>query len=354
MFAYIRKNLGINRLATKKGVEDSLKNVATKQQLDASLAELTKQMKRRMAAIEKRLPAPAEPPYPTAPLSFSRLPKNTLLCPVCDAQAIHHSAAYPSNVARFRTAIIMYCSECGSGFTPDADRILDTYYQAEYATANRKDRGMPPEEYFNQATPEPRHKHYFSRAEAQVSALARHGAKFDRVLDYGSGPGYFLYVSNAARKYAVELDEHSDKYLAFIGAERLSAEVLNEREFDVIVASHVVEHFTAETLKPNLKGMADALSDGGHLLVEVPHGGHTFAALDSRQDPHTLFFSPEGIFKAVEAAGLSVIEAYSREDREVAAHPTPIYEPTVGIEFFRSRRVGLTIIATKISNRLRS
>jgi 2-polyprenyl-3-methyl-5-hydroxy-6-metoxy-1,4-benzoquinol methylase len=347
MFTYLRKNLGINRLATKQSIEISLSKFATEEQLDASLAELTKQMKRRLAAIEKRLPPPKEPPYPTAPLLFSRLPQSTLSCPVCEANAIRHSAAYPSNVTKFRTAIIMYCSECGSGFTPDAGRILESYYEREYATANRKDRDMPAEEYFNQTSPETRYRHYFERAEAQVAALSKHGANFDRVLDYGSGPGYFLHVSKAAKKYAVELDEHSDKYLDFLGAERISSEMLHGREFDVIVASHVIEHFTAETLKPNVRAMADALTAGGLLLVEVPHGGHTFAALDSRQDPHTLFFSPEGIWRTVEAAGLSIVSAYPREKREVAPHPSPIYAPSPDNDFFQTRCVGLTVIAKK-------
>jgi SAM-dependent methyltransferase len=329
--------------SSREDTQAAIKN--SEKAIIATIKALESNVGKRLVAIERKTAATPATKLPC--VSFSRLPPNNYSCPTCLSSGIEHAAAYPSNNSKFRSAIVLYCAECGTGFVPDADSIIESYYKVEYATANRKDRDMPPEQYFNQTKPDPRYGRYFARASAQMKALTAHGANFDRVLDYGSGPGYFLYVSKAKQKFAVELDESSQKYLDYIGATRLSHNDLGHNAFDVILASHVVEHFTNTTLEENLTEMSNALSVGGHLLIEVPQGGHSFSVLETKQDPHTLFFTPEGIYRAIKRQGLTILDAYPRGVTEAPPHPSPIYSPGEENPFFTTRRGGLTVIAQK-------
>lgn len=268
-------------------------------------------------------------------------------CPACNSKEVQWLSGYPSDNSRFRMAVIAYCSTCGTGHVIDADRLLKNYYTHEYANTNRKDRNMDPAAYFSQDPPAARYARYFARAKSQVATLARHGAGFDSVLDYGSGPGYFLYISQANEKFAVELDEESDKYLRYLGATKLDPNNMGRDRFDAILASHVVEHFTASTLDNNLINMASALKKGGLILIEVPQAGHSFAILDSGQDPHTLFFTPEGIYRAVECTGLTIVKAFAAGKAGALERDDAIYSPDPGVEFFNTRRGRLTIVARK-------
>jgi SAM-dependent methyltransferase len=256
-------------------------------------------------------------------------------------------SAYPSQNDKFRMAVVFYCRHCGTGSVPGADDLLSGYYESEYANSNRKDRSMDPAEYFHQEYPEPGYGRYFARAKTQIAALQKHSAVFNRVLDYGSGPGYLLFESKAKQPFAVELDGQSDKYLEYLGATKLDPNNLGTETMDVIVASHVVEHFTHTNLDINLGSMANALAPGGLLLIEVPQGGHSFSILDTKQDPHTFFFTPEGIYRSIERQGIEILDAYPRGVKEVPAHPKAIYTPAPDNAFFLTRKGGLTIIARK-------
>ena len=294
-----------------------------------------------------KMPKPKSKPIPD--VCFQKLPKNQLECPVCHSMGqLDWASAYPSDVKRFRMGVVYYCTGCGSGHVIDGDRLLENYYPNEYATSNRKDRHLNPKNYFENLYDLPKLKRYFNRAEAQISSLRSYGASFKRVLDYGSGPGYLLYTSKAKEPYAVEFDKESDKYLKYLGAIKLNPNELPENFFDVIVASHVVEHFTLTNLHINLINMVRALKkNSGLILVEVPQGGHSYLKLEARQDPHTLFFTPEGIYSAVKKANADIVAAYPRGIPEVEEHPHKIYTPTLQDKFFKTRKGGLTVIAKR-------
>ena len=234
-------------------------------------------------------------------------------CGVCGQAGLSWEADYPADSPLFKPARIRFCRICGSGAVPDAARLVADYYRSDYAAGNRRDRELSPEEYFAPDT-ERRHpglRHYFARARAQVDILKAAGADFGRVLDYGAGPGYFLYVSGAREPFAVELDSHSDKYLAYLGATKLDPDQLPRHHFDVVVASHVLEHLTAETVRDTMRRLVESLRPGGLLLVEVPNGGHLYLELTDAQEPHTLFFAAEGLRRLLYDAGAEVVSTYA-------------------------------------------
>jgi SAM-dependent methyltransferase len=227
--------------------------------------------------------------------------------------------------------------------------VLAEFYKQDYATSNRGDRNVPPTEYFRAlaAGQDPAMVKYAGRVERQIKLLRKHGAQFGKVLDYGSGPGYFLHTCAAREAHAIEPDELSHKYLHHIGA-TLHPDVMSlpEASFETIVASHVIEHLPAEQLQDTLAALVGSLAQGGRLLVEVPQGGHSYLHLGGqRQDPHTLFFTGHALVEALQAVGARILfqKALGRVDSP--PRDNGIYIPE-GPLFYRTLRGSLTVICT--------
>lgn len=270
-------------------------------------------------------------------------------CVCCGARALRWRSDYPSAVQPFAAAEVLWCAECGAGFVPGAETLLQGYYEADYAASNRGDREIAPATYFSTEyrLKSPRIGRYFSRAQHHVDLLHAFNATFGDVLDFGSGPGYFLHVADPQRKYGFEPDNASAKYLRHIGARRLTRlEEIEGLSFDAIVSSHSLEHLVGEALVPTAARLVGALKPGGKLLVEVPQGGHSYLHLDSRNDPHTIFFTPAAIVAALERAGARVLYRHARSKTEAAPRFDPIYTPRGG-RFATERRGALTLVAER-------
>lgn len=275
---------------------------------------------------------------------FHRLPVTDMPCPICGTDGISHAAVYPSNRAPFRDWVAYFCAGCGAGFVPDSHRLLGDYYAANYAKDYAPDRLEPPETYFK-GTNTPAHLRRVRRAESQLSALKKSNARLDRVLDYGSGAGLFLHLCKPKEAFAIEADAAAHKHLDYLGATRITPTNLEKMSFDVILASHVLEHFPAFDLLPTVRQMLAALAPGGQLLIEVPQAGHSYLRLDSPNDPHAVFFSAQGLFALIERAGGEVVTSFARVKREAPLRDDPIYVPHEADSFFRTRGGGLTVIA---------
>ena len=265
-------------------------------------------------------------------------------CPACGTPATHHSD-YPSRVQPFAPKRVLYCSTCGLGFVPDMSEVLAEFYKRDYANANRGDRDVEPAQYF-QAMAGGKLVKYTARVQRQIDLLKKFEASFDTVLDYGSGPGYFLHACGAGQAHAVEPDELSHKYLHHLGA-TIHADVthLPKAGYDTIVASHAIEHLPAEELRTTLAALLGALAPQGRLLIEVPQGGHSYLHLGGhRQDPHTLFFTGQALVEALSAVGAQILfqQAMSKVDSPRRAEA--IYTPDAGVPFYGTQRGSLTVI----------
>jgi len=300
----------------------------------------------------KPAPKPQPKPKPKPPkfsgvLDFWRLPVS-LNCPICRHDAPVAASRYPTaKTDRFSKAIVLWCTRCGSRHVPEGDRLLGDYYRLDYATTNRGDRDIAPDAYFGEDAENPKLTGYFRRAEAHFRLLKEHGARFDRVLDFGSGPGYFLKVAAPNQAFAVEPDEASHKYLHYLGATRIDTDGLGEAQFDVIEASHSIEHLTGDTLHSNIDYLVCALKPGGLMLVEVPQGGFSRLQITARHAPHTLFFTPQGIREALTRPGLDLLRTETRTLIDAELHPAPIYTPDPEDRFASSRGGDIVVILRK-------
>lgn len=281
----------------------------------------------------------------TEPEKFVHTGKNGL-CPVCGTRSVNYESDYPSSTEPFSSKMVSYCVDCGSGYVEDSEQLLKTYYEVDYATLNRGDREAEPREYFSDSFRDRSKKisRYFNRGSRHIELLKAFGVPFDDILDYGSGPGYFLFLSGAVNKYAFEPDTKSIKYLKYLNATRF--ETLHEvasTKYDGIVASHSIEHLVPEHLYKTLALLIGSLKPEGRCLIEVPQGGHSFLHLDTRQDPHTIFFTPEGIVRAVQRAGGRVLYNSAAAKTLVPTREKPIYQPRNN-HFYSEKRGSLVIV----------
>lgn len=288
----------------------------------------------------------AVPPLPSARInSFAKLPGAAGKCPICQEMTVSHVSPYPSDQAPFRVWVVYYCNSCGSGHVPNGTALIGDYYKTDYATQNRGDRDRDPAAYFAKGAG--KSSRYATRAQSQLKALRKHGAQFDRVLDYGSGPGYLLHHSGAQDLHAVELDEMSFKYLDYLGATRHAPDALPKSHFDVIVASHVVEHFGDADVVDLVSGMVAALRPAGRLLVEVPNAAISRWVLPNQHAPHTLFFTNEGLRSLMLRCGAELVTTFLRSKHTYVAQPNPVYKPDPADAFASDSGGGITVIVTR-------
>jgi len=260
-------------------------------------------------------------------------------------------AAYPSCSAPFFDWVIYFCTGCGTGHVPGAAKLLGDYYNGAYSEEIAAYREIPPELYFAQGSRLIKRRH-LRRADAQRKALRSQGARFNRVLDYGCGPGVFLHLANVRQPFAIEPDPKAWKYLDYLGVTRLSEADLTTQRFEVILAAHTVEHFTDTDVLARVKALIGALSQKGYLLIEVPWGGHTLGYPGGRQEPHTLFFTGAGLRALVTRAGGEIVSAFTRSNKPARARSQPIYRPPADDPFAATLNGGLTVIVRRLPRRV--
>lgn len=243
-------------------------------------------------------------------------------CPVCGpADAAGRSDLAVCRYPAFRSPLfagrlLCQCQSCGLAWIPGEEVDLDAFYRADYAKSFAQQRLFkgpfygPDNPLWLRPPSQP-----LKRARAHAAGLARFGP-FERVFDLGAGVGYFLNAIEAAEKHGMELDPYAARILTEELGVQLSQIGEHTARFDLVMASHVLEHFTQTTLPVILTEIFAALKPGGHFFVEVPAGAlqlTDFAlgkrAPTQRLEPHTLFFSSYALHKLIRAAGFDIKEA---------------------------------------------
>ena len=126
---------------------------------------------------------------------------------------------------------------------------------------------------------------------AFVSAR-RNGQALDKVLEIGCGGGWNLYpyMRNGAKVVGYDYGPALVEFGRGLGMDLRvgSIDDVEGGEFDLIVLSHVVEHF----LDPigEVQKLAALLKDGGMVYIEVPNVRHF--CLGGLQNAHNYYFSP--------------------------------------------------------------
>lgn len=200
------------------------------------------------------------------------------------------------------------CRHCGMGavlneIAPDR---LHQYYVRDYARLTERLERPGPAAYF--ASRESMFKPQRSLSQLRLAARYLPGPP-RRILDLGAGFGTTLHLARQefwqeAALLAVEPDSAMAPYLQHIGAEVVQApDQVAAQSVDLVIASHVLEHYPAGQVAGVLQELRRLLAPGGIVVAEVPNSD--FVAYpqiaDHSHEPHLLFFS-RAAFSALFAA----------------------------------------------------
>ncbi|WP_205501126.1 class I SAM-dependent methyltransferase [Rufibacter psychrotolerans] len=196
-------------------------------------------------------------------MSYERLDH----CPICSKTEFKNFLVVQDKSVSQESFVIVQCNHCQLKFTnprPDEGSIGPYYASEGYISHSDTSKGLLNKTYRLVRSMAVKNK---------VELVNRLGPK-GKILDYGSGVGYFLQAcqkdgwqvegfepNQAARQ---QTEEKIGKPL-FQG----SLENLGQETFDVITLWHVLEH--VHTLNETLKALVNATKTGGHVVIAVPN-----------------------------------------------------------------------------------
>jgi SAM-dependent methyltransferase len=211
------------------------------------------------------------------------------------------------------------CAACGLVQAlprPDAGRLAD-YYAAAYWETAHPAAGLVDVQRFPKDN-----LALFNRGRSIAELVTPHvGPGRTRILDVGAGYGHVLHALGerhaGATRVAIESSDECQRHLQSLDVEVVRAPIEEFLErvkhpFNVIVLSHVLEHFADPRRILDL--LRPALEPGGILCLEVPNVpaesrggflGHPWVS--PFDEPHMTFFSKPTLAALVERAGYDVL-----------------------------------------------
>ncbi len=232
-------------------------------------------------------------------------------CNLCGSKGMISISRHDRRLKRLHTVACEECSLIRTDPMPTEAELV-AYYAREYRRDYQFAYGKSP----------PR-AHLKRTAREAISRLAFIGPVLEpgaRILDFGSGSGAFLGLCKQSGHEVIGIDPGED-FAAYAksahGVEVIVAPwqeaALPDGYFDVITASHVLEHLREPVSA--LRQLSRWLSDDGAIYVSVPnafaHRDHTFQHFHFA---HVHTFTPQTLIWAGEAAGLEVDPRISPQD----------------------------------------
>lgn len=154
-----------------------------------------------------------------------------------------------------------------------------------------------------------RHLGYYYDAEIRRAGLA----KIERVLEIGFGNGSFLTYAKS-RGWQVVGTEANETLVARAASSGFDArapadlEVMQDCQFDLIVAFDVFEHLTLEEMIKILNRLKELLRDDGALLLRFPNGDSPLGlALQAGDPTHITAIGTGAIKWLANTAGLRLL-----------------------------------------------
>ena len=229
-----------------------------------------------------------------------------LNCPVCGQTSGKNIGPYYGTAAPFNieNGYLSECSNCGLVYLEQmpSDQQLDKFYKTYWQGSEAV-----------QSATEASLQLYKAQCLSRLSFLIEKTGSIENktILDFGAGHALFGEILKEQRvnsKYfAVEADAEIVKDIEAKGmkaAERI--EELEEKEFDIIVIFHVLEHVTDP--KSFLRSIGKFLKKGGILFIESPNQDFLFKA---NFQPHTLFFNEKSLCFLLNQLEMPAFHIYS-------------------------------------------
>lgn len=222
-------------------------------------------------------------------------------CINCGGRDLRLKRAYVFQSDAFRKLYpdggVYDCPSCGliqaNAQTIDNDG-LTRYYQSAY----RSEAGITSNESNAMKT------HYAARGQALLAAVRAHLSRPPtRIFEVGAGYGYNLAAFGEAFPDAALLTDELD--LELQGAMGTKGAQLEDGPYDIIIMSHVLEHFIDP--KTMIARATSALAEDGVIVIEVPNDEDGISVITACDEPHIGFFGGETLAKLLnDTPGLDV------------------------------------------------
>jgi len=220
-------------------------------------------------------------------------------CQLCDSNSLN-VVPYSGKDNVLKITEIIVCETCGFGMAKPMprQRQLDEFYRkGSYWNNSKYDKHLE--------------SHNRTQADYRASWV-RTFLKKERVhaLDIGAGTGAMLEaLGSKFSLLAYDFIEPDINLAAYIKsrdteiAKDLPSLEASRKKYDVIFLNHVVEHMVDPM--EFLKSIKSKLTEEGIVYIEVPHNDYK-----KKDDvfPHTLFFTPDSLFRMVSKTGFNVLE----------------------------------------------
>ena len=245
-------------------------------------------------------------------------------CPICNNERIqslqykneHFSFLTKKNKDIFKNLNILSCLNCGFSYAYPFINTekLNEFYENEYSAE-----GGPHFEIYNIKNYKWK-KYWSARCASQLMLAAQYIdlSKIKNYMDIGCGEGSSFHMLNKmkcnATYYGMEGGKNYHQHLNELNVNTINwnSDTLHINDkyndfFDLILMSHVLEHFNALYLESILKNINKYLKSGGVFICEVPNDNSSYQLLESvNQAPHLTFFSQKSLVKIMEDCGFDI------------------------------------------------
>lgn len=195
------------------------------------------------------------------------------VCPLCEGKELTELLKAKDHTVSQEAFPIVVCGDCGFTFTQDVpdEEHIGPYYQSEdYISHSNTKQGL-----VNRAYHWARDYMLGSKKRLVEQHFPIEAGKERRLLDIGSGTGYFLNVMNQGgwQAMGVEPDSGARNFARkTFDLEVKSLDALfefPENRFDVITMWHVLEH--VHRLDETFEQIGKCLDKNGTLVIAVPN-----------------------------------------------------------------------------------
>jgi len=232
--------------------------------------------------------------------------QESLFCPVCERETqSKYVRKYRGKSELFKKKELYQCLECRVVFVNPlpTNSELDQYYKLNWRT----DKDI-------HAESNEMHMVLKMHSDQRCEYLIRHNilSPCSKVLDVGSGDGYFLQsLQNKGFKnvdfFAIEPNQKCFQKLKALGINTIeSLQEVSERNFDLIILGETLEHISEPI--PFLKSIMELVNNGGHIYIDVPERDDTHKEI---LEPHVLFYSKKSILYLAEKMNLKNVHVTS-------------------------------------------
>ena len=233
-------------------------------------------------------------------------------CPVCLSSSLNNKFSCTDYLVSLKSYTIVECAECGFNFTqdhPDEEEAGRYYESEEYISHSDISEGLV-------------NKLYRFARELMLkrkAGLIRKvtGLNTGRILDTGSGTGYFLNVMKQQgwKAEGIEINEKARNFsrsqFGLVVHEPSQIAKLEAASYDCITLWHVLEHF--QDPAGYLRDLSQILKPDGSLIIALPNCSsydaqyyrETWAAWDVPR--HLWHFTPGTFSRFIGNKGFRII-----------------------------------------------